>query len=410
MAIPVCKRALNLFERAEGKGCLQVQQAHLTMARLFLDTERTKEAEAHARTASHGLAAYFGEGHPQVQNAVGLHASTLVRMGRYSEAERRLREVLSVREQDAGRPDGRLLNLLVDLARIQVHQGKSSEASQTCRRALALYRENVGPTYDRGHELMEACFPILLETDPLPPNAESLLRAIVLDRDAIAARAQLDQNEDLLNFVDGSGWTSLQWGTFFDLDLLVDNLLFRKADVSHGCGDGFPALHVAARWGREKALMVLLQKGADVNMRGKGGRAAAHYAAILGHGRTMDLLMSKQVDLEPWDDNEYTPLHYAAAHGHAALVIEFISRGQDVDSRGERTGLTPLQVSVEAGSLSTSRALMFNGASQTLRDTQGRSARDLARAAGDPQMLQLLSSVGTGAPAAPSGKGGKGLG
>ncbi|MBI3924434.1 MAG: tetratricopeptide repeat protein [Armatimonadetes bacterium] len=394
MAIPVCKRSLGIYERAQGRKSVNASRVHVTLARLFLQTAKLKDAETHARLAAVGLTASLGAGHPDAHAAVGLHVSTLVRLGRYSEAERHLRQVLADRQRAGGRNDARALDLLLDLAQIHTAQLKPAEALQTYRQSLQIYREEVGPEYERGKELMQATLPSLVKVPDLPVPAPEFLNAVLVERDTAAAKKLLDDNPALLNMVDGSGWTPLQWATFYDLDTLADTLLFRKAEIGRGQGDGMPALHIAARWGRLRILMTLIQKGVDINMVGQAAMTAAHHAAILGDSRTMDILMSKNIGLEVWNELEYTPLHYAAAYGHAKLVIEFISKGQAVDSRGPRTGRTPLHAAVEGGCLSTTQALVFNGADLFLKDRDGRNAMDIARANGNPQIQEFLSAHG----------------
>ncbi|XP_048089537.1 poly [ADP-ribose] polymerase tankyrase-2-like isoform X2 [Alosa alosa] len=112
-------------------------------------------------------------------------------------------------------------------------------------------------------------------------------------------------------------------------------------------------LHFAAGFGRRDVVEFLLQNRADVHARDDGGLISLHNACSFGHGEVVRLLLHHGADANSRDNWNYTPLHEAAIKGKIDVCI----------------------------------MLLQHGAEPTIRNTDGRTALDLA----DPSIKAVLT-------------------
>jgi ankyrin repeat protein len=125
--------------------------------------------------------------------------------------------------------------------------------------------------------------------------------------------------------------------------------------------DGFTALHLPAFFGgpgTAEAAQALIDVGADV-----GARSSNSFWVL--------------------------PLHSAASGGHADIVELLLAAGAEPDPR-QRHGWTPLHAAAQNGDLRSLEALLAAGADPTLQNDDGRSALDLAQAAGNDELVARL--------------------
>jgi len=122
--------------------------------------------------------------------------------------------------------------------------------------------------------------------------------------------------------------------------------------------DGFSALHLAAFFGQDRAVRLLLAAGADVEA--SGG-----------------------------PDGLLRPLHSAAASRQASTVRILLGAGADPDAR-QSGGYTALQAAAQHANRAMAVALLAHGADSTLATDDGRDALALAREANATELEELL--------------------
>jgi ankyrin repeat protein len=99
------------------------------------------------------------------------------------------------------------------------------------------------------------------------------------------------------------------------------------------------------------------------------------------------------VDAASRNDFRVAPLHSAVAgRGHAAIARRLVEVGADVNVR-QRHGWTPLHGAVHMGDADLVRFLLSHGADPKAATDDGETAIDMARKAGDQQMVELLSGA-----------------
>jgi ankyrin repeat protein len=130
------------------------------------------------------------------------------------------------------------------------------------------------------------------------------------------------------------------------LEALLDE---EPALVDAYAPDGFFPLGLAAFFGHEEAVRVLLARGANPNLAARNAMkvAAIHAASAAGSLAIARLLVDAGADVNAVQQAGFTPLHAAAMSGRADLARLFLERGAD---RGTRTddGRTALAMAKEA--------------------------------------------------------------
>src|SRR2546422_7678687 len=149
--------------------------------------------------------------------------------------------------------------------------------------------------------------------------------------------------------------------TFGDLDRLAVLLAADPSLADRRSGDGFTALHLAAFFGQDDAVRLLLARGADPDARGTGWMTG-------------------------------TPLNSAASARHAVAVELLLEAGADPDAV-QRGGRTPLHSSAHNGDARTVELLLARGADPAAIDDDGRSVADMARKNGDPATIRAIQAA-----------------
>ncbi|MBX7055752.1 MAG: hypothetical protein K1X36_12425 [Pyrinomonadaceae bacterium] len=221
----------------------------------------------------------------------------------------------------------------------------------------------------------------------------------------------------------------------FDVDANGETLLFYKvsrlrfganefdepnprlANVQNNAGE--TALIKAAMFDNDLYILKLVGMGADPNIRDKAGNTALWYSAKYDYFMsTLNLLGASGQGSAAADGT--TPLILAAKLGNLRSVMAFATAKQMAKSpppkpqvpkyykettqtilarmraidpdRSDAIGRTALMYAAEAGHADIVKALLIMGSSRSKRDLKGKSAADLARAAGKNNILKLLST------------------
>jgi len=95
---------------------------------------------------------------------------------------------------------------------------------------------------------------------------------------------------------------------------------------------GWSPLHLAAHFGRQRAVRLLLEHGAQPNTRSAhpgayGGCTPLHVAVVQGRKAITQLLIQWGASVNDRDEAGYTPLHLATSIGHLGLVKTLLMAG-----------------------------------------------------------------------------------
>jgi uncharacterized protein len=144
----------------------------------------------------------------------------------------------------------------------------------------------------------------------------------------------------------------------------VASLLGRDPALANAVADdGFGPLGLASFFGHEQAVQVLLEHGARVDTASSNGM-------------------------------HVMPLHSAAAARSVPIARLLLEHGAPVNARQGRggSGFTPLMEAAFNGQVDMVQILLDHGADARLRDEEGRTAADHARARGHVTLIERLGS------------------
>lgn len=135
-----------------------------------------------------------------------------------------------------------------------------------------------------------------------------------------------------------------------DTARLEELLDAEPALVDAWSADGFTPLHLAAFFGNDDAVDVLLARGADVEAvsRNALGVRPLNSAAAAGERRICERLLTHGADVETASHGGFTPLHAAAQNGDVELVRLLLDHGADAAATTD-DGQTPLDYAHERG-------------------------------------------------------------
>ena len=254
-------------------------------------------------------------------------------------------------------------------------------------------------------------------------NLTPLLEAVRNGKDA-AANALIEKGAktDLV----------LHWAARLNRTAVMETLITKGADIEARDPQGFTPLTSTVRVGGPfEAVELLVRKGANVNLPDSLGNTPLDNAIIYGSGdnRTIDLLLARTAAVNTEPRALASTLSGAARRGHVRLFDYYLARGGDailatesarrsvmrsamtggalemvkalqvrgipLDLTPNRTGATPLHnLASNPAALDMIEFLVQNGADVNARTNDGRSAYNIADAAGNRGAVALLLKLG----------------
>jgi ankyrin repeat protein len=257
----------------------------------------------------------------------------------------------------------------------------------------------------------------------IAPEVEAFLR-LARAGDVDACRSLLQANKALVNSIEAGGYAALHFAAFRGQIALIQVLHEFGCDLNPVNYDGNTPLMLAAKMGQNDAISLMVRLGADVNFKGHKHSTAAHQAVLMGHMHTLHLLKDLGAQLVTEQPTEQgTLLHWAAQNGEVNIAGELIyDFGLPIDAVDAHGGTplfmaifakkselvqfllehganpnhkcgedTPLIVAVEHGSLDDVKNLIAFGADLTPKDSEGRTALDIATSMNRPESVRELT-------------------
>lgn len=127
--------------------------------------------------------------------------------------------------------------------------------------------------------------------------------------------------------------------------VLIEHVDLEAEDTQYSMIKPLP---MAARFGHDNMVRLLLAKGADIGKPG-GNMTALHWACERGHIAVIRTLIEAGADVEIEDSERIRPLHNAAGAGRVDTVRLLLDKGAEKAPLDKR-GRTPLEVCRSAGS------------------------------------------------------------
>jgi ankyrin repeat protein len=177
-----------------------------------------------------------------------------------------------------------------------------------------------------------------------------------------------------------------------DNESTVVNLAFRGFDLNTRDEKGETALVIALRHGSPKVADFLLKQNVvNVEARNQAGESPLMMAALKGHLPQARRLIERRAEV---NKPGWAPLHYAASNpgeDSSAMVLLLLAHFAYIDAESPNK-TTPLMMAARYGTDSVVKLLLEEGADPLLRNEQGQSAIDFARAASRPAAVELIAA------------------
>jgi uncharacterized protein len=133
--------------------------------------------------------------------------------------------------------------------------------------------------------------------------------------------------------------------------------------VSAVSSDGWTPLHLAAHFGKQEAVRLLLNKGAEADARSTNAmqNTPLHAAAAGRAAEVATLLLDHGASVNARQNGGWTPLHAAAQNGDIELARTLVEAGADVNARAENRQ-SPLDLALTRGKQAMAEWLEAQGA------------------------------------------------
>ena len=181
---------------------------------------------------------------------------------------------------------------------------------------------------------------------------------------------------------------------------IIEALLKKGADPNKYIDGGWTpieAVFVKHHSNRFEIAKLLIEYGADVNMCGSGSPALFSEAGLIFWGakneelsnEIITFLIDNGAETVNGNDN-YSILHYSA-HGNNVLISDNLINDYHLPiDTININGQTPLMMSAKNNAIDTAKLLLEHGADRFIKDTNGKTAYDLAVEVGNVEMAKLL--------------------
>ena len=176
-------------------------------------------------------------------------------------------------------------------------------------------------------------------------------------------------------------------------EAMVRMLLDRGARINQAREDGGTPLYMAAQQGHAAVAQVLLDRGADINQAWNDGATPLYMAAQQGHAAFAQVLLDRGADINQAANDGSTPLFMTSQQGYEAVAQVLLDRGADINQAWD-DGSTPLYMAAQQGHNAVVRLLLDRGAHINNAQNQGSTPLYMAAKNGHDAVVQLLLDRG----------------
>lgn len=197
-------------------------------------------------------------------------------------------------------------------------------------------------------------------------------------------KAMLDEDPSLVNLRSANGLSALMTACYYHEPGIASLLEERGANLD---------LYEAAALGRAgKAAAILDAQPALLDEFSGDGFQAVHLAAFFGQQDVMELLLARGARVNDYARNNFgvQPLHSAVAAQNLPISRMLLEHGADVNAR-QAEDYTPLMEAAQNGQNEMVDLLLAHGADPTARRTNGLTASQIAAQHGHAELAERLA-------------------
>ena len=167
---------------------------------------------------------------------------------------------------------------------------------------------------------------------------------------------------------------------------------FRDIRRTRSRGD-LTGLHIAAGFGLDRLIDLLLDEGLNANARDSYGYRALHEAACNGHIEAASALIKRGAAIDSVDVDGNTPLYLAVSFAHQDLILKLLEYGANPNAQCVDLW-TPLHEAADKGQINIVTLLLDNNASAHSQSARGLNALHRAAGRGHIEIVKLLLKRG----------------
>ncbi len=196
--------------------------------------------------------------------------------------------------------------------------------------------------------------------------------------DVDALNKLLKNYNNLINVdVTKQGFTALHLAAKLGKEDVIKLLVKKGADISLKDERNRTPLFLAAENNNTNSITPLISKGAKVNIQDKQHKTALHYAVIEKAKNAVEALLQKEADPNLKDKDGKTPLHYAAQNGHREITTALVNNHAQRNIQ-DKEGKTPLHYAVKNKQKDAIYALLRKDANPYIQDKSGKTPLHIA--------------------------------
>ncbi|MCK6578680.1 MAG: ankyrin repeat domain-containing protein [Anaerolineae bacterium] len=140
-------------------------------------------------------------------------------------------------------------------------------------------------------------------------------------------------------------------------------------------------------------VRALIAQGVNINEYDSAGDAPLVMAAYQGHAEIVKLLLEAGADLTVVDPGmKATALHAASYAGRTEAARLLVEAGIDIDRQGPYNGYTALHDAIWQNNIDTAKVLIEGGASLHLKNHDGQTPLDFARAKHRDEIARMIEA------------------
>lgn len=137
-------------------------------------------------------------------------------------------------------------------------------------------------------------------------------------------------------------------------------------------------------------IQSMIEGGTDVNIQDVLRNTPMHMAAFYGREKVIDLLAKNGGDVNAVNQAGRTPLYSAVQANHLQAVQALIKHKANPNAKIGQSRETVLHLACSSGRFQIAEALLEGGADPKVRDADGKTPGDYAKAKGDKALVKLL--------------------
>lgn len=226
------------------------------------------------------------------------------------------------------------------------------------------------------------------KTKDLKPPTEP----IISEEQLLQEIRNLDVGSEEINKKSILDRTRLHWAARYGYQRAVE-LLFDKGANANVTDDALlTPLHIAVMHSELEIAKIIAEHGADINAKDEIGHTALHYA-VMTHSKNVELaelLIDSGAKIDIPGPADETPLHMSVGIGDIHLTHLFLTKGADVNARN-KSGATPLHRAAASGRKEIAELLIKKGADINARDYIG--ATPLVYALSDDPKFKAVAEM-----------------